>query len=143
MEIGNYSSKASRLESVCDHYLDLGQGLREASDRQVIWPCPSCGRGTFVATFEDGAVGCVEQLCKVSFSMGVLELVGYLDEGVGDQRGAAEKVGEILEAAVRQEQERQEERKESKQRAAEQRRWQRGLAKTRARKPGYSEERLF
>jgi hypothetical protein len=42
--------------------------------------------------------------------MGILELVGYLDKGVGDQRGAAEKVGEILEAAVRQEQERQEER---------------------------------
>lgn len=75
--------------------------------------------------------------------MGILELVGYLDEGVGDQRGAAEKVGEILEAAVRQEQERQQERKESKQRAAEQRRWQRGLVKARARKSGYSEERLF
>jgi hypothetical protein len=25
--IGNYSSKASRLEAICDHYLDLGRGL--------------------------------------------------------------------------------------------------------------------
>jgi hypothetical protein len=143
--IGNYSSRTSRLEAICDHYLDLGRGLREQSGQLTIWPCPSCGQGSFVASFDEGTVGCTEEGCEVPSSMGLLELVAYLDEDleVGYERGTSGKISETLGAAVRQEQERQEERKESKRRAAEQRRWQRGLAKARARKSGYSEKRLF
>jgi hypothetical protein len=143
--VSNYSSRAGRLEVICDHYMGLEQGLRESSGRQVIWPCPSCGQGSFVAFFEEGVVGCGEKGCRVSSTMGIAELVTYLDEGVekGDKRAAMEKAGQILEAAVRQEHEHQEERREDKRRAAEQRRWQRELARARSRESGYTQETLF
>ena len=46
---GNYSSKASRLEAICDHFLDLGLGLREQSGLTAIWPCLGCEWASFVA----------------------------------------------------------------------------------------------
>jgi hypothetical protein len=77
--------------------------------------------------------------------MGLLELVAYLDRGleVGDERGASEKIGEILETTVRREQERASDRQEKRRRAREERHWQRGLARARAREKGWPEERLF
>src|SRR3712207_8947806 len=48
------------FRSVCDHYLDLGQGLHEGSGKAAIWPCPACGRASFVASFDEGVVGCAE-----------------------------------------------------------------------------------
>lgn len=145
MGVSNYSSQAGRLEVICDHYLGLEQGLRESSGRQVIWPCPSCKKGSFVATFEKGVAGCAEKVCGVSSSMGIVELIVYLDAGVGegDERAAMEKAGQILQAAVRQEHEHTQQRKEDKRRAREERRWQRGVARARARQSGHSEETLF
>jgi hypothetical protein len=143
--IGNYSSKASRLEAICDHYLDLGRGLREASGRQVIWPCPGCGQGTFVVSSDEGVVGCAEEGCEVPASMGLLELVAYLDEDleVGDEQGASEKISEILETTVRRKQERDANRQEQRRRARDERYWQKGLRRARQREQGCSEERLF
>jgi hypothetical protein len=143
--VSNYSSRAGRLEVICEHYLGLEQGLRESSGRQVIWPCPSCGEGSFVASFEEGVVGCVEEGCGISSAMGIVELIAYLDKGVekGDERAAMDKAGQILEAAARQEHEHQEERREDKRRAAEQRRWQRELARARSRESGHPQETLF
>lgn len=145
MGIGGYSSRTSRLEAICDHYLDLNRGLRESSGRQVIWPCPSCGQGSFVAKFDEGVVGCTEEGCEVPSSMGLLELVAYMDEDleVGDERGASEKFGEILEGAVRKQQEREADRQEQRRRAREERYWQKGLTRARKREQGHSEERLF
>jgi hypothetical protein len=143
--IDNYSSKASRLEAMCDHYPDLGRGLREQSGQLTIWPCPSCGRASFVACFDDGIVGCTEEECEVPESMGLLELVAYLDEDleVGDEREASEKIVEILETTVRREQERASDHQEQRRRAREERYWQEGLARARAREKGWPEERLF
>lgn len=143
--IGNYSSKASRLETICDHYLDLGQGLREALGRQVIWPCPTCGRASFVASFGEGIAGCAEKGCEVSASMGLLELVAYLDVGleVGDERGAHEKFAEVLEGSIREQQEREADRQEQRRRAKEERYWQKGLRRAQRKDRGYTEQRLF
>ncbi len=144
-ELGNYSSRAERLRIVCDHYLDLGQGLHEGSGKAAIWPCPACGRVSFVASFDEGVVGCAEGGCEIPASMGLLELIAYLDEDleVGDERGASQKFGKILEAAVRREQEHEAERKERRRRAREERYWQKGLKRTRESEQGYWEERLF
>jgi hypothetical protein len=89
--VGSYSSRAERLRIVCDHYLDLGRGLREASGKAAIWPCPACGRVSFVASFDEGIAGCEEEGCEVPAAMGLLELLAYLDEGLeaGDERGPA------------------------------------------------------
>jgi hypothetical protein len=143
--IGNYSSKASRLEAICDHCLDLGRGLREQSGPLTIWPCPGCEQASFMASFDEGIAGCAEEGCEVPASMGLLELVAYLDEDldVGDEQGASEKIGEILETTVRREQERDANRQEQRRRAKEERHWQRGLARARASKKGWPEERLF
>ncbi len=80
--------------------------------------------------------------------MGLLELVAYLDEDlrVGDERGASEKFREILDAAVRLEQERKAGLEEEKRRAREERYWQKGLTRARAREAGergWPEQRLF
>jgi hypothetical protein len=143
--VGNYSSRAERLRIVCDHYLDLGQGLREGSGKVAIWPCPACGRASLVASFDEGVVGCAEEGCGVPASMGLLELIACLDEGleVGDEQGASEKFGEILEAAVRREQEYEATRKERMRRAREERYWQKGLRQASEREQGCSQERLF
>lgn len=145
MGVGDYSSRAERLRIACDHYLDLGRGLREGSGKAAIWPCPACGRASFSASFDEGVVGCAEERCEVPASMGLLELVAYLDEHlmVGDERGAGQRFSEILEAAVRQEQEYEAERKERRRQAREERYWQKGLKRAREREQGCSEERLF
>ena len=144
-EIGNYSSRAERLRIVCDHYLDLGQGFHERSGKAAIWPCPACGRASFVASFDEGVVGCAEEGCEIPASMELLKLIAYLDEGleVGDERGASQKFGKILEAAVRREQEHEAERKERRRRAREERYWHKGLEQARESEQGYWEERLF
>ncbi len=140
---GSYSGRAERTRIICDHY--LGLGLREESGKTAIWPCPTCRRASFTASFDEGVAGCTEKRCEVPTSMGGLELVAYLDEGleVGDERGASEKFGEILEAAVRQEREYEAERKEKRQKAKEERHWHKGLKRAQQRERGYSEERLF
>jgi hypothetical protein len=98
-----------------------------------------------VASFDEGAAGCAEEGCEISASMGLLELIAYLDEDleVGDERGASQKFGKILEAAVRREQEHEAERKERRRRAREERYWQKGLKRARESEQGCSEERLF
>jgi hypothetical protein len=143
--VGDYSSRAERLRIVCDHYLDLGQGLREGSGKAAIWPCPSCGRVSFSASFDEGVVGCAEEGCEIPASMGLLELIAYLDESleVSDERGAGQKFAEILEAAIRREQEHEAERKERRRRAREERYWQRELKRARESEQGRSQERLF
>lgn len=143
--IGNYSTRAERMRIVCDLYLDLGRGLREESGNRAIWPCPACGSSFFTARFDEGVAGCVEEGCAVPSSMDLIDLIAYLDGGLEakDRRSANEKFGEILEAAVRREQELEDERKESKRQSAQQRRWQRGLKRARARRQGCSQEQLF
>ncbi len=143
--IGTYSSRAERLRIVCDHYLDLGQGLHEGSGKAAIWPCPACRRVSFVASFDEGVVGCTQEGCEIPASMGLLELIACLDEGleVGDERGASEKFGEILEATIRREQEQKAERKERRRRAREERYWHKGLKRALESEQGCSEERLF
>jgi hypothetical protein len=143
--IGNYSSRAERLQIVCDHYLDLGQGLREGSGKAAIWPCPACEQVSFSASFDEGVVGCTEEGCEIPASMGLLEFIAYLDEGleVGNERGAGQKLGEILEAAVRREQEHEAERKERRRRAREERYWRKELKRARESEQGRSQERLF
>jgi hypothetical protein len=138
--IGTYSSRTERLRIVCDHYLDLGQGLHEGSGKAAIWPCPACGRVSFVASFDEGLAGCAQEGCEIPASMGLLEFIAYMDEGleVGDERGASEKFGEILEAAVRREQEYEAERKERRRRAREERYWQKGLERARESEQGCS-----
>ncbi|MGI9049706.1 MAG: hypothetical protein ACR2GU_10125 [Rubrobacteraceae bacterium] len=148
MAVGNHSGRAERLKVACDHYLDLGQGLRDQSGETAIWPCPTCGRSSFVASFGEGVAGCSEAFCTVPASMGLLELMCYLDEDieVGDERGASEKFREILEAAVRREQEREARLKEERQKTREERYWRKGLTKARAREAGergWPEQRLF
>lgn len=97
------------------------------------------------ASFDEGIVGCTEEGCEVSASIGLLELVAYLDEDldVGDEQRASEKIGEILETTARREQERASDRQEKRRRAREERHWQKGLARARAREKGWPEERLF
>lgn len=140
-----YSSKASRLEVICDHYLDLGRGLREQSGLLTIWPCPGCGRASFVASFDEGIAGCTEEGCEVPASLELLELVAYLDEDleVGDERGASEKIGEILEGSIREQQALEADRQEQRRRAKEERYWQKGLRRAQRKDRGYSEQRLF
>ncbi len=142
-ELGNYSSRAERLQIVCDHYLDLGRGLREASGKAAIWPCPACGQVSFAASFDEGTVGCTREGCEIPTSMGLLELIACLDEGleIGDKRGARQRFGEILEAAISREQEHEAERKERRRRAREERYWQKGLKRARESEQGRSEER--
>ena len=132
----------------CDHYLDLAASLRDSEGGRAIWPCPVCGRASFVAHFEKGVVGCTEERCVAPSSMNLLELVAYLDEELvaGDERGAAKKFREILEEAVGREQEYEAERKERRRRAREERYWRKGLARARAREAwdgGWPEQSLF
>ena len=122
--------------------------MRDSEGGRAIWPCPSCGGASFEASFEKGVAGCAEELCAVPCSMNLLELVAYLDEELvaGDERGAAEKFREILEAAVRREQEREAGRTEARRRAREERYWRKGLARARtreAREKGWPEQSLF
>jgi hypothetical protein len=81
----------------------------------------------------------------VPASMGLLELIPHLDEDLaaGDERAATKKFGEILEEAVRTEQERQVRRGELEQRAAQERRWQKGLTRARIEKEGWPQQNLF
>jgi hypothetical protein len=143
--IGNYSNQTERLRIVCDHYLDLGRGLREGSGKAAIWPCPACGQVSFSASFDEGIVGCAQERCEIPTSMGLLELIACLDEGleIGDKRRARQRFGEILEAAIRREQEHEAERQERRRRAREERYWQNGLKRARESEQGRSEERLF
>jgi hypothetical protein len=145
VQIGSRSGRAERLRVACDHYLDLGRALREGSGSVAIWPCPSCGKPSFVARFEDGVAGCTEAGCGMPASMRLLELIAQLDEDLaaGDERAASKKFGEILEEAVRAEQERQVQRGELEQRAAQERRWQRGLTRARIEKEGWPQQNLF
>ena len=98
-----------------------------------------------MASFDEGLAGCAQEGCEIPASMGLLEFIAYMDEGleVGDERGASEKFGEILEAAVRREQEYEAERKERRRRAREERHWQNGLKRARESEQGSLEERLF
>ena len=139
------SGRAERLWVVCDHYLDVGRALREGSGRVAIWPCPSCGKPSFVARFEEGAAGCTEAGCEVPASMRLLELIAHLDENLatGDEQAANKKFGEILEETVRAQQEREVRRGESKQRATQERRWQRGLTRESNEKEGWPQQNLF
>ncbi len=143
--IGSYSSRADRLRIVCDRYLDLGRGLRDASGETAIWPCPACGRASFAASFDEGIAGCAREDCRIPASMELLELIAYLDEGLeaGDERGASERFGEILEAAVSCEQKHEAERRARRRQAREERYWQKGLERAREREQGPSEQSLF
>lgn len=98
-----------------------------------------------MAKFEEGVVGCMEEGCEVPSSMGLLDLVAYLDGDleVGDERGASEKFGEILETTVRRGQEREADRQERRRRAREERYWQKGLRRAREREQWHLEESLF
>lgn len=87
----------------------------------------------------------MEEGCEVPSSMGLLDLVAYLDGDleVGDERGASEKFGEILETTVRRGQEREADRQERRRRAREERYWQKGLRRAREREQWHLEESLF
>lgn len=133
------------MKIACDHYLDLGLGLREASDEVVIWPCPSCGRASFEARFEVGTAGCSEQDCEIPASMGLTELVACLDREVAadDIRRANERFAEIFEAAVGHEQERENQRKERNRRVRNERKRRKESAETIDEDQGFSEQHLF
>lgn len=143
--LDDYNGPAERLKIVCDHYLDLGLGLREATDGFVVWPCPSCGQASFVAKFDQGIAGCTEKDCGASPSMGLTELMAYLDEDVpeGDARSANAKFSEIFEAAVGGERERETQRRERNRRSADQVRRRKGSAMDAGEERGFSDEQLF
>ena len=146
MSLGEHNDRGDRLRVALDHYLDLGRGLRGGKDETAIWPCPSCGRGSFVARFEEGIAGCVEESCEVSSEMELPELIAYLDPelSAGDTRGANERFGEIFAAAVKREQEREEQRKERRRRDRQQKRQRRTeIDEAREQEQGWSQEGLF
>ncbi len=140
----DYNGRADRLKIACDYYLDLGLGLRETTDKVVIWPCPSCGKASFVANFDEGVAGCTEQGCETPRAMGLTELVAYLDRDVpaGDVRRANERFAEIFEAAVGRERERENQRRERNRRARDERR-RRESAEAGNAEQGFSEQQLF
>ena len=143
--LDDYNGRAERLRIACDHYLDLGLGLREASDEVVIWPCPSCGRASFEARFEGGTAGCTKQDCEIPASMGLIELVACLDRDVlaDDIRRANEKFAEIFEAAVGRERERENQRSERARQTRHERRRRKESAKAEDDRQGFSEQHLF
>lgn len=145
MGVGDYNGRAERLRVVLDHYLDLGLGLRDQTGETAIWPCPSCGEASFVARFEEGVAGCVEEGCGVASSMDLPELISHLDEGAqaGDRRGAGKRFSELLETSIEHEQELEQRRKGQSQQARQERYWRKGLARARARKRWGSEDSLF
>lgn len=143
--LDNYNGVAERLLIVCDHYLDLGFGLREASDEIVIWPCLSCGQALFVANFDDGVAGCTEPGCETPREMSLSELIVYLDQDVpaDDIKRANEKFAEIFEVAVGREREREGQRRERNRQARDERRRRKEQAKPKNAEQGFSEEQLF
>lgn len=146
MSLGEHNDKGDRLRVALDHYLDLGRGLRGSTDETAIWPCPSCGRGSFVARFEEGVAGCVEGRCGLPAEMELPELIAYLDPelSAGDTKGANERFGEIFAAAVKREQEREEQRKERRRRDRQQSRRRRTeIDEAREQEQGWSQEGLF
>lgn len=145
MNLSDYNGVAERLTVVCDYYLDLAAGLRDSEGRVEVWPCPQCGEASLTATFEQGTAGCSNECCEVCASMELLELVAYLDPELdaADKQGAGQRFAYVLEACLREEQEREQQRTEKRQRAREQRKWQKGLKDSRARKQGKIEESLF
>ena len=130
---------------VCDYYLDLAASLRDSQDKTAIWPCPECGKGSFVATFEQAMAGCTNEDCEVPASMQLLELVAYLDPDLEleNTKDAAQHFSRILEESIRAEQQRQQDRNESRKRVREENRWRKGLQEQRAREQGETEDTLF
>lgn len=145
MNLDDCNGPAERLEVVCDHYLDLAAGLRDSEGRRAIWPCPQCGEGSFVATFEQAVAGCTNEDCVVPVSMQLLELVAYLDPQLDteDTQQAGQRFSQILEARIREEQQRQQDRNESRKRVREEKRWQEGAKKQRSKRQGEAEDTLF
>lgn len=129
MNLDDYNGPPERLEVVCDHYLDLAASLRDSEGKTAIWPCPDCGEGSFVATFEQAVAGCTNEDCEVPASMQLLALVAYLDPDLdgGDTQDAGQRFSQILEASIREEQQRQQDRTQSRKRAVEEKRWRKGL----------------
>lgn len=148
MNLAEHNDRADRLRIVLDHYLDLGRGLRAGGperDETAIWPCPTCGKGSFAARFEEGVAGCVEESCEVPSEMELLELVAHLDAELptGDTRGANERFSEIFEVTLKREQQREEQRKERR-RTDRQRRLQRAeLVGSEGERPQWSQEKLL
>lgn len=145
VNLTDYNGPGERLLVVCDYYLDLAASLRDSQDKTAIWPCPECGVGSFVATFEQTMAGCTNEACVVPASMPLLELVAYLDPDLDgeDTQGAGQKFSHILEARIRADQKYKQERKERRRRAREENRWQKGLQRQRAREQGETEDTLF
>lgn len=145
MGLSDYNGRAERMKIACDHYLDLGLGLREATDEVVIWPCPSCGRASFEARFDQGIAGCTEQRCEAPRAMGLSELIAYLDRDVpaDDVRRANERFAEIFEAAVGREREREGQRRERNRQTRDERRRRKESAEAGNAEQGFSEEQLF
>jgi hypothetical protein len=146
--LAEHNDRADRLRTALDHYLDLGRGLRAGDperDERAIWPCPTCGRGSFVARFEEGVAGCVEEGCEVPSEMELLELVAYLDAelATGDTRRATERFSEIFEAALKREQQREEQRKERRRTDRQRRRQRAELAGSEGERPQWSQEKLL
>lgn len=94
-----------------------------------------------MAVFDEGLAGCNEESCELPSSGELLELVTYLDEElqVGDREGASEKVGEIVEAAIGRDQEREQARKSRRRRSRGKRSSEGGLSG----EPERPDERLF
>ena len=81
MRLEEYNGVSERLAVACDYYLELAASLRDREGGRAIWPCPSCGGASFVASFEKGGVGCAKERCAVPSSMNLLKLVAYLGYG--------------------------------------------------------------
>ena len=145
MRLDGYNGVGERLAVACDHYLDLAAALRDSEGTRAIWPCPECGNASFEASFETGEAGCADRECRLPACMDLLALVAYLDPELdaADKQGAGERFAEILQARIREEQERQQERAENKGRAREEKRWRKGLQKQRVREQGETESPLF
>ena len=145
MRIEEYNGAGERLVVVCDYYLDLATSLRDSEGRRAIWPCPSCGRASFEASFETGTAGCSDRECQLPASIDLLDLVAYLDPELdaADRQGAGERFAGILHAHIREEQERRQEQVEKRGKARQERRWHKGLEKQRVREQGEVEETLF
>lgn len=145
MNLDDYNGPGERLQVVCDHYLDLATGLRDSEGKTAIWPCPECGEGSFVATFEQAVAGCTNEDCEVPASMQILELVAYLDPQLDTEetQQAGQRFSRILEARIKAEQQRQQDHNESRRRIREEKRWQKGLQRQRSKQRDEAEDTLF
>lgn len=145
MNLDDYNGPPERLEVVCDHYLDLAAGLRDSEGHTAIWPCPECGEGSFVATFEQAVAGCTNEDCEVPASMQLLQLLAYLDPDLDgeDTQDAGQRFSLILEARIRADQEYKQERKERRRLAREANRLQKGLQRQRSKQQSETEDTLF